>query len=612
MNGRTASEKRRGWKAAALGVIAAGVWWSTGCGPGGGGATEPAAPSGADGSAGGSTETASPPASPAPDVMSEASPSAAADSSGPGPHVWFEDVRSSSGVDFVHVSGHDGKHFIPEIVAGGAALLDYDGDGDLDLYLVQGGGVRVDAADRPGNRLYRNDGDFRFTDVTEASGAGDRGYGMGVACGDYDNDGRTDLYVTNVGPNVLYRNNGDGTFTDVTLDAGVGDPGFGASATFLDYDGDGDLDLMAVNYLNWSVATELVCYNDMGEADYCAPGNYQAPARDVLYRNNGDGTFTDVTVELGLAAKFGTGLGVAAADFDGDGRVEIAVANDGMEDQFWVWNARAGVFADLALMKGTARDQDGQAKAGMGMAVNDVDFDGDPDLLVCNLGNETDSFFRNDGAFFTDVTAAKGLAPSRPFTRFGIGWHDFDNDGALDLYQANGRVMTKSTRYTDDDVYAEPNLLFVGGADGRFAAASPRGGVGGEIARTSRAAAFGDLDDDGGVDIVVVNRNAPPSILRNRVPERGGWVMARLVDGSGRDALNARLTARAGDRLIVREARSGSSYLASNDPRIHVGLGGAAGLTGIEVRWPSGRVERFDDVLAGSIVTLREGAGIPR
>jgi hypothetical protein len=550
-----------------------------GCGGGDGGGTAPA-PTGAGG------------------------PSATSD-------AWFVEEAEVRGLTFEHRSGAGERLLFPEITCGGAALFDADGDGDLDAYLVQAGSVTEPAERRPPNRLYRNRGDGTFEDVTEASGAGDRGYGMGVATGDFDNDGDVDLYVTNVGPNALLRNDGDSTFTDVSAAAGVDDDGWGSSAAFVDIDADGDLDLYVVNYINWRVAGERECFHTSGQRDYCAPNNYEAPAEDVLYRNEGDGTFTDVSAESGIRAAFGNGLGVVCGDLDGDGAADVYVANDGMRNQMWM-NQGDGTFRDEAMSAGTALDLDGTLKAGMGVDAIDVDDDGDLDLLVVNLGTETDSFYRNEGTYFSEESSTIGLAAvTKLFTRFGTAFRDFDHDGRLDLYQANGRVRRQAQSWADDP-FAEPNVLMRGTAEGRFEEVRPRGGTDDPLVATSRAAAFGDVDGDGAVDVLVVNRDGPAHLLRNVRGDRGHWIMLRLIDEHGRDAIGATVTMRLGAaRRITRDVRTAFSYCAASDPRIHVGLGTHQGVSDVSVRWPDGAVEAFGDLAGDAVRTLRRGAGTP-
>jgi hypothetical protein len=523
---------------------------------------------------------------------------------------WFEEVAAAAGVDFRCDSGHRGRPLFPEIILGGCALLDYDSDGDLDLYLVQGGRNLLSAPTRrtEGNRLYRNDGGFRFADVTDGSGASDPGYGIGVAAGDYDDDGDCDLYVTNVGANVLLRNDGAGKFTDVTDASGTGHLGWGTSAAFFDYDADSDLDLFVVNYVVWTAAGELDCHNDFGAPDYCLPTNYEAPAGDVLYRNEGNGSFTDVTATAGIEAAAGNGLGLTCGDFDGDGRPDVFVANDTMLDQLWL-NQGDGRFTDEGLLRGCALDENGRAKAGMGVAAADVDGDLDLDLLVVNLQGESDSFYMNDDGLFSDRSAAFGLAvPTRRYTRFGIGFVDFDNDGNLDLYYASGRVQRSPEPYTEDD-YAEPNALMRGTAAGHFEPVTPRGGTARPLFETSRGAAFGDLDGDGGVDVVVVNRDGPVHVLRNVVQERGGWIHFRVLERSGRDALGAVVTSSVGGARVRRDVVSAFGYATANDPSVHLGLGPESGVTAVTVRWADGVEELFGDFEGGRTVVLRRGAG---
>jgi hypothetical protein len=520
---------------------------------------------------------------------------------------WFEEAAAGRGIRFAHQSGHKDRYLLPEIIGGGAALFDMDGDDDLDAYLVQSGSVVEPASKGHGNRLFRNRGDGMFEDATVGSGAQAGGYGMGVAAGDYDNDADIDLYVTNLGPNVLLQNDGTGRFTDVTARAGVAGGGWSTSAAFLDYDADGDLDLAVARYIDWSAATEKPCYSLTGVPDYCSPRNYDAPMSALLFRNNDDGTFTDVTAASGLLRAVGNGLGVVAADFDGNGHIDVFVANDSTPNHLWM-NLGGGRFAERALVTGVALDQDGRAKAGMGVHAADVDRDGDQDVVVVNLDGESDSFYRNESQFFVDDTAAIGLRTvSRRFTRFGMAIVDFDNDGLLDMYQANGRVGLQSERYSDDP-YAEPNLL-LRGTGAKFEVVQPQGGTSTVLTHTSRAAAFGDVDRDGGIDILVSNRDSAPYLLRNIVPQRGHWLSIRAVEEHGRDALGAELTVVVGTRQIRSDVRAAYSYLASNDPRVHIGLGTAARVDEIRVRWPGTRaVESFGPFEADRAITLRKGA----
>jgi hypothetical protein len=523
-------------------------------------------------------------------------------------HPWFEEIAERAGIHFEHRSGHRDRFYLPEIMGGGAALFDMDNDGDLDLFLVQSGSLSAPADRAAGSRLFRNRGGGTFDDVTSDSGADVGGYGMGIAAGDFDNDGNIDLYVTNFGANVLLKGNGHGRFTDVTAKAGVAGSGWSTSAAFLDYDNDGFLDLFVARYLNWQTSAEVECFSLTGVPDYCSPKTYDLPSSAVLYRNNGDGTFTDVSDRSGLRAAVGNGLGAVAGDVNDDGWIDVFVASDGTPNQLWI-NKDGRRFENVALAMGCAVDLDGKAKAGMGVHMADVDGDTDLDLLVVNLDGESDSFYRNERSFFRDDSAEVGLRiVSRPFTRFGTAMIDFDNDGLLDIYEANGRVGRQSELFSSDP-YAEPNLLFRGVAGPRFEEVKPRGGTATLLAGTSRAAAFGDIDNDGAVDIVVANRDSRPYLLHNVAGRSGRWVVLRLVDEHGRDALGAKLTMTVGSSTVVREVRAAYSYLASNDPRIHVGLGTATSIRDVTVQWPRGVREKFDDVTAGRMVVLRRGSG---
>ncbi len=535
---------------------------------------------------------------------------------GKGAAPWFVEEANLRGIDFTHRSGFNGRPLLPEITGSGVALADLDGDGDLDAYLIQGGSLRdvPDGFAPPGNQLFLNDGSGHFSEAPKGHGADDAGYGMGVAVGDYDNDGDIDLYVTNVGPNVLLRNEGNAKFRNVAQQAGVADGGWGTSAAFLDLDADGDLDLIHANYINWSIATEMECY--LGTLlTYCPPLAYNSPAGDRLYRNNGDGTFSDWTVESGMGDVFGNGFGLVGADFDGNALVDFAVANDMTVDHLWL-NKGGLSFEERGLLWGCAVDEHGVAKAGMGITAADIDDDGDPDFVVVNLQGQTDSFFRNEGGFFRDATAELGLGTTGRYTRWGIALVDFDNDGRLDLYEANGMVGTETPDAQPTQLYFdEPNVLYRGTPDGRFEEVMPRGAVAPALVHTSRGLAVGDVDNDGGLDLLVANRDGPTHLLMNRAPTRGNWVRFRVVLGEpDRDAHGATVSAMVDGKRIYRDVRPEGSYLSSNEPRIHFGLGNASEAGDVRVVWPSTgnghpQVESFGEFQAGQTAVLRQGAG---
>lgn len=526
----------------------------------------------------------------------------------PATPTWFHETAAAAGLDFVHVRSHEQRFWIPETVTGGGGFLDFDGDGRLDIYCVQGGDPVPGNATNEPNRLFWNEGDGTFLDVTQAAGVGDRGYGFGCTAGDFDADGDTDLYVCNLEDNVLYRNDGDGSFTDVTEAAGVGESRWSSAASFVDFDADGDLDLFVVNYLNWKPEHELPCQTSYGERDYCNPINYNAPTRDTLYRNDGDGTFTDVSEAVGLGAGTGTGLGLSCADFDGDGRVDVYITNDGMPNHLWL-QIEPGRFTDRALLAGCAVNSSGAPEAGMGVHAVDIEQDGDWDLFMTHVREQTNTFYENLGGAFSDRTARTGLsAASVPFTGFGLGFHDFDLDGLIDLFVANGRVGLWPPPLSESDPYAEPNQLFLGLDGGRFEEIAG-GGAPDVPLGTSRAAAFGDVDNDGDVDVLYVDAHAPLRLLLNDLPRRGGWIGFSVLGKSGSVALGAELRVRAGERDRYRIAHTSYSYCATNDPRVHVGLGDASQADEVEVRWPDGLVERFGPLPAGRYHILRRGAG---
>jgi hypothetical protein len=524
----------------------------------------------------------------------------------------FVDIAAQTGLHFHHFNGATGRHLMPEIMGAGVALFDYDNDGDLDIYLVQG--THLDPAGKP---LFKNllaeTGELRFVDVTEKAGVGHIGYGMGAAVGDYDNDGFLDLYVTNFGHNVLYHNNGDGTFTDVTRQAAVDDPHWSTSAAWFDFDGDGWLDLFVCNYVDFTVAGNRGCFSPAGESDYCTPKMYRAvPSR--LFRNKRDGTFEDVTEASAIGGSYGPGLGVVCADFNGDGRPDIYVANDTAANRLWL-NKGDGTFREAALDVGLAYSMDGLAKAGMGIALGDVENNGWQELLVTNLTREGATLFRGDAhGQFEDVTADFGLLqPTFGYTGFGAGWLDYDNDGWLDLFIANGAVTIMESERGSVFPYAQRNQLFHNEGRGkRFREVSATGGPALQIAEVSRGAAFGDIDNDGAIDIVVTNNNGPVRLLRNQAGAHGHWLIVKLESPrTNRFAIGARVgVLRRGQDILWRRVHTDSSYLSAGDVRVHFGLGERPEIEAVLVHWPDGKEERFGDVKADRIVTLRQGSGV--
>ena len=552
---------------------------------------------------------------------------------------WFVDRAEESGLRFRHVNGAEGKFYYAEVIAPGAGLLDYDDDGDVDIFLVQGSrlsdsGSGLSApgsgknAPGSGSRLFRNDltinGDgtrtLHFTDVTEASGIVSRGYGMGVAAGDFNNDGCVDLYLTSLGPNQLFRNNCNGTFTDVSKQSRTDDPSWTVSSAFLDFDRDGWLDLFVGNYLSWRVDSSMPCFTPSGRPDYCSPNIYQ-PQPSRLLRNNHDGTFADVTAASGIAREFGPALGVSTADFNGDGWIDIYVANDGQPNQLWI-NQRNGTFRNTGLLSGTAISAHGKAKAGMGVDAGDFDNDGDEDLFVTNLTGEGNDLYVNDGSgLFEEQGARSGLgAASRGYTGFGTAWFDIDNDGLLDALTVNGAVQTIEAlrRVNDPFPLHQRKLLFKNPGQGRFEDVTARGGAAFELSEVGRGAAFGDIDNDGDVDVLVANNNGQPRLLVNNVGNRNHWIGLRLVgaqtaaanEGRSRDMLGARVgIVRDGGPTLWRRARSDGSYASANDPRVLVGLGQATSVSRIRVVWPSGATEEWSSIANDRYTRLKEGDG---
>jgi len=546
------------------------------------------------------------------------------------PAELFVERARDVGLGFKHFLGATSDFYLPETMGPGVAVFDYDGDGDLDVYFLQGSVLNpAKSLDDsvfpppkehfPGNRLFRNEfvpsGTLAFKDVTEIAGVGDDGYGLGAAVGDYDNDGDADLYVTNYGPNVLYRNNGDGTFRDVTREAGVVDDTFSSSSAFLDYDGDGDLDLYVAHYNTFSVKGNKPCKAPSGERDYCGPKAYFA-LPDRLYRNDGKDKFTDVTRAAGMGAAAGHGLGIIGADFNADGRLDIYVANDQTPNQLWTQQGD-GTFKDMGLVSGSAYNAEGEAEAGMGVTAEDFDGDGDLDLFLSHLINQTNTLYLNDGrGNFDDATAVFGLGPaSRPFTGFGTKWFDYDNDGLLDLFIANGAVMRLDDLKGDPFPYHQKNQLFRN--TGRsYEDVGADAGAALELSEVGRGAAFGDIDNDGDVDIVLANCNGPARLLLNQVGNLRHWLSVRL-EGSKttRDGTGALVAVeRTGRKPVWRRSSTDGSYLSANDPRVHFGLGDGAEIEkepveAVVVAWPNGSRERWAVDGIDRMMGIKQGSG---
>lgn len=521
----------------------------------------------------------------------------------------FTDVTRAAGVDFVHVVGPSRRFQLPEEMGSGGALFDFDNDGDMDLYLVQSGFLdREDPAHR--NRLYRNDGNGRFTDVSHGSGADIGGYGMGCAAADFDNDGDVDLLVTRFGGCVLLRNDGGGRFEDMTDSSGLKVSGWPVSTAFVDFDRDGHLDMYIVRYIEWTPAIESPCYAPSGARDYCGPTSYRGPTSDLLYRNLGDGRFEDVSVTSGIASAKGNGLGVLVTDFDGDGWVDLYVANDQTPAFLWM-NQRNGTFVERAVQVGAAYSNDGLAIAGMGVAAEDLDDDGDHDLLVSNIRHQSHLCLRNDGGQFHDVSQAWGFGSwSVPSTGFGLALFDQDHDGRLDGMVANGAVSIWGVPFREGHPYAEPNQFFRRDEAGRFHDATIEAGAAVAFADVSRALLTGDYDNDGDIDVVMTNNGGPVQLLRNENRSKHSWILLDLIPtGGGRNALNARVEVTAGGKTYRRECRPHSGYLGSNDPRVHVGLGAAKRIDRLLVAWPNGAKEEWLDLAVNRLTRVRQGTG---
>jgi enediyne biosynthesis protein E4 len=529
--------------------------------------------------------------------------------------VEFVDAAETSGLRFVFDNGKTAQRLLPETMSGGVGLIDFDGDDWYDVYCPQGGSVAASPGDTAGvqpaagDRLFRNRRDGTFEDVTEKSGiakiAWGRGYGLGVTVGDYDNDGRSDVFCTRLMTYALYRNRGDGTFEDVTDRVGLaGRRDYPTSAAFADLDNDGDLDLYVCHYTIWDPAHPVICKNEKGQPLYCHP-SYIPPAPDHVYRND-DGRFVDVTAVSGCAEALGRGLGVVVADLDGDQRIDVFVANDGSAN--YLWHNRGGFqFDEVGLQAGVAAGAQGGHQAGMGVACGDIDGDGRPDLMVTNFYGEGTTLYHNLGdGLFTDRSAASGiLAATRYLLGFGISMADVTNHGCLDVMITNGHVNDNGTFYQ----YAMPSRLYENQADGRLVDISSRAGAPWRAEHIGRALAAGDLDNDGRVDAVIIAQNEPLAFFHNQTKRIGHYVTFRLEGTkSNRDGVGANVTIMAGGRRQVAQRCGGGSYQSAHDPRLHFGLGDIGRIDSVVIRWPSGQVDRHTNLAVDTGYVLREAA----
>ena len=530
----------------------------------------------------------------------------------------FVDVTTEAGINFRHINGAEGAYHLPETLGAGGAFFDADNDGNLDIYLVNSGYWKESSSgDETPSALYRNSGDGTFTDITMTAGVGNSGnYGQGAACADYDNDGDVDLYVTNFGVNVLYRNNSDGTFTDVTALAGTGDPAWSSSACFLDYNRDGHIDLFVVNYLVYSLDVPYLPCGEDGIQTYCHPSLFEG-APDTLYRNNGDGTFTDVSHEAGVGGIgglfHGKGLGVVSADFNNDGTPDLYVASDDTRNDFF-YNNGDGTFSEISLLAGCAYSFNGVAQAGMGVATDDYNGDGWLDIFVTNLSYETNALYRNNGdGTFTDVIYEAHLGKeSYLFVGFGTGFFDADNDGWRDIFIANGHIIDNIEDTHGVLTYRQPDQIFRNQGDGTFQEVSASAGDYFQSTAVSRGALFGDYDNDGDVDMLVTQSNGPVTLLRNETGTQHNWVRIKTVGViSSRDGTGTRVTLTAGGHTQIQEINRGASYLSSHDGRLHFGLGVHTTVDRLEVRWQSGVVQVFENLLTNREHVISEFSDTP-
>ena len=528
----------------------------------------------------------------------------------------FDDITLETRLNFQHTSGVEGRYLLPEIMGSGGALFDYDNDGDLDIYLVNGGKRAANQSDSA-NKLFQRNVDGSYQDVSKTAGLDDAGFGMGSALGDFDNDGDLDIYVSNVDNDRLYLNNGDASFSDISEEAGIQGHGWSSSATFCDIDDDGFLDLYVATYVTQEPLQ--ACADETGDIDYCAPNAFRGES-DRLYRNNGDGTFTFIGRKSGISKKNNNALGVVCFDFNGDHRDDFFVANDGERNYLWI-NKGDGTFDERAVAYGVAVNLFGDTEASMGIALGDVNADQRLDLLLTHLDEETNTLYLSTGdRVLTDATIQSGLGvPSIPETGFGVSLFDANQDGVLDVAISNGRVRKQPGSAPDPgsgildqfhDDYAEPNRLMVNVGNGKFADWCAVSNPFCTDLHVSRGLLTGDIDADGDLDILVMNSNGPARLYRNAIADKGGWLKLRLLDPTlNRDAIGAHVRIKVGDAWQIRPVIHSDGYLSSRDAVVHFGLGSALAADEIVVTWPRGERERFPRLMRNQMVVLLKGQG---